>query len=288
MKFDLHLHSSASDGDYTPTELVRSFRNKNYQAIALCDHDTLLGVPEFLRAGKKYNLLTIPGVEMSSRHRGIGVHVIGLGINHRHPYLRQRCARYQQARSKRAQAIVAKLKKLNFKITYREVDRRAKGVVNRPHIAKSLLAHQENIARLKKYVRRQLTVSHVIQDLIEVGKPAYVSYRKMTTTADINLIHRAGGLAILCHPWFFDEERPRINQSKFIASLKKVGLDGIEAYPYKKNFKITRRYSSLADKYKLLISAGSDFHGPVHQQTVGSFSAPLKIWQNIEKALASK
>jgi 3',5'-nucleoside bisphosphate phosphatase len=286
MKFDLHLHSSASDGDYTPTELVRRFKNKGYQAVALCDHDTLQGVPEFLRAGKKYNILTIPGVEMSSLHRGVGVHIIGLGINHRHRHLKKRCDRYHLARIERAQKIVAQLKKLGFDITYREVAGRARGVVNRPHIAKSLLAHPENISRLKKYVRRELTVSHIIQDLIEIGKPAYVSYRKMTTTADIRLIHRAGGLAILCHPWFFDEERPRINQSKFIASLKKAGLDGIEAYPYKKNFKITRRYSTLANKYKLLVSAGSDFHGPVHQQTVGSFSAPAHIWETIKTALS--
>jgi len=281
MKFDLHLHSNASDGDFTPTQIVRKFKKAGYRALALCDHDTIDGIPEFLRAGKKYKIMTIPGVEMSSVHNSVNVHIAGLGINHRHRGLRQRFARYRQARRRRARKIVSKLKDLGFKISYNDVQKLAHGVINRPHIASVLISHPENEKLLREYVTKKLTISHVIQGLIYGDKPAYVAYQKMKTKDDIKLIHQAGGIAIHCHPWYLSEVRPRINQEKFIKSLKRAGVDGIEAYPKPANSAITKRYRRLAKKYNLILSAGSDFHGPVHNHKVGGYNPPRQVLETI-------
>ncbi len=285
MKIDLHLHSNASDGDFSPTKLVREFKRAGHEAIALFDHDTVKGVPEFLRAGKKYNIMTVPGVEMSSVHKGYNLHIAGLGIDHTNRNLRQRFRRYREARVKRARQIVKKLQKLGFKISFKEVRAKAGGVVNRPHIAQALLEKSANQELLKKFTRKKLTASHVIQALISQGKPAYVRYQKESTASDIKRIQAAGGLAIFCHPWFSKELQPRISIEKLLRSLKRIGIDGIEAFPRPPYSKQKDKYIRLARKYNLIPSSGSDFHGPVHNQKIPKYQTPDWVLADILKKL---
>ena len=277
-KIDLHMHTTASDGQYAPADLVRRCRRAGYEAIAICDHDTVNGVAEALQAGKKFKQTVFPGVEMSSVLKDVSVHIAGLGLDYHNKKLRQRFRRYHKNREQRGRKVVKKLKRLGFKITFQEVDDLAAGIVTRTHIGEALLQHSENIPLLKKYVSKKLNVSHVIQGLIFTGKPAYVSYRKMSTRDDIKLIHQAGGLAIFCHPWFFEEDFPHKSLDKFTASLKRLGVDGMECFPNPKNY---QKYLRLARKYNLIISAGSDFHGPVHKQKFGEFNVPSRYLQDI-------
>ncbi len=285
MKFDLQIHSTASDGELRPAEIVTKLARKRYVALALCDHDTVNGLPEALRAGKKEGIIVVPGIEMSSEYQKRSLHLLGLGIDHHYRPLQKRCASYQKARIARARKVIVKLRQLGFAITYRAVDQRAAGTVTRAHISEELLAHPENMSRLSKYCRKELTVSNVIKAIIMPGKPAYVGYKKIPIAQDIKLIHRAGGVAILSHPGLLDIDFPELDTVKIITELKKLGLDGLEIYSGSYSIKLANKYRQLADKLHLLPSAGSDFHGRAHRQTLGTFQAPRWVWEKLSSRL---
>ncbi len=281
MKFDLQLHSTASDGEFSPRELVRKYKQKKFEAIAICDHDTVKGTAEALRAGKKYKLRVISGIEMSAEHNKTKIHILGLGIDHTNKPLKKRCQNYHIARIKRAKIVVKELQKLGFKINYSDVAKSAGGAVTRTHISTELQRRKENKKLLKKYISKQLTTSHIIQGLMTEGKPAYVTYPKRTAKQDIKLIHEARGLAILSHPYLISLDHPKLNIEKFLRSLERIGLDGIEAYAASPRNPANSSFAKLAKKLGLLVSAGSDFHGKMHNHKLGTFSAPKWVWENL-------
>lgn len=285
MRFDLQIHSTASDGELSPAEIVKTLARKNYVAMALCDHDTVAGLPEALRAGKKFGLTVIPGIEMSSEFQKRSLHLLGLGIDHHYQPLLQRCAKYQKARVERAKKVVAKLKALGLTIRYRDVAKSASGTVTRAHISAELLKHRDNRLRIKKYCRTNLNVSNVIKALIMPGKPAYVGYQKIPIAHDIDLIHRAGGVAILSHPGLLDIDFPKLDTVQLITALKRLGLDGLEIYSGSYSLKLANKYRRLTEKLGLLPSAGSDFHGHSHRQRLGAFQAPRWVWEKLNSRL---
>lgn len=285
MKFDLQIHSTASDGELSPAEIVKTLARKRYVALALCDHDTVRGLPEALRVGKKEGIIIIPGIEMSSEYTKHDLHLLGLGINYRYAPLVRRCRLYQQARRNRAKKVVARLWRQGYIITWHAVDQRAAGTVTRAHISEELLAHRANLALIKKHCPAKLTVSNVIRAILMPGKPAYVGYKKIPIARDIELIHRAGGLAILSHPGLLDLDFPHLDTVKIIQELKKKGLDGVEIYSGSYSPKLANKYRLLATKLNLLPSAGSDFHGRSHYQTLGTFQAPKWVWERLKTRL---
>lgn len=288
MKFDLQLHSTASDGELRPAEIVRTLARKRYRALALCDHDTVAGLPEALRAGKEEGIIVVPGIEMSSEYTEHDLHLLGLGINYRCAPMVKRCQRYQQARRDRAKKVVAKLRQQGFDITWSAVAQSATGTVTRAHIGAELLARPSNLPKIKKYCLAPFTVSNVIKGVIMPGKPAFVGYQKIPIEQDIKLIHRAGGLAILSHPGLLDIDFPHLDTVKIIKALKKMGLDGIEVYSGSYSLKLANKYRLLAKKLDLLPSAGSDFHGRSHHQTLGTFEAPRWVWERLSTKLNVK
>lgn len=285
MKIDLQIHSTASDGQYSPTELVKQYKKKGYVAMAICDHDTVKGLPEMIKAGKKYDQKVIPGIEMSSNHKGINIHILGYGIDHTNKALKNRCKQYSQAREARARKVVKKLKKLGFKIYYKDVDKISTGVVTRSHLALALMQEDENLPLLKKMTKGKLNVNNIIKSLMIKTKPAYIPYKKRTARQDITLIHKAGGLAILSHPGLLSEVRPSINIKTFIKSLQAIGLDGLEVYADVHNRAQTKYFKDIAQNLELVATAGSDFHGEAHPKKMASFTAPFWVWENLQKHL---
>lgn len=288
MKFDLQIHSTASDGELSPTEIVRTLARKRYVALALCDHDTVSGLPEAMRAGAKAGIIVVPGIEMSSEYTKHDLHLLGLGINYNYAPLVRRCRRYQLARRQRAEKVVARLQRRGFVITWRAVDQRAAGTVTRTQISEELLAHPANIPLIKKYCSVKLTVSNVIRSILMPGQPAYVGYKKVPIAQDIKLIHQAGGVAILSHPGLLDIDFPHLDTVKIIKDLKQKGLDGLEIYSGSYSIKLANKYRLLAKKLNLLPSAGSDFHGHSHHQTLGTFQAPGWVWEQLAPRLNKK
>ncbi|NOX36392.1 MAG: PHP domain-containing protein [Calditrichaeota bacterium] len=250
---DLHMHSNFSDGSLSPTELVEEARSLGLTAIALTDHDTIDGVPEFLEAGERLGVTTVPGVEISvdTKLPNNGhMHMLGLFIDPTSQTLKSTLDYLREQRNLRAEKIIRKLNELGIPITLEELlEEAGEGSIGRPHVAKIL-------------VRKGVVAS--IQEAFDIylakGKPAYMDKVKLNEVDAIQMIHDAGGLAILAHPHLmnyptFEEAKARILQ------LREIGLDGFEIYYSTMPREYSEGLIQLAKEMGFATSGGSDYHG---------------------------
>ena len=244
---DLHIHTTASDGSLTPTQVVQLARKKGFSLIAVTDHDTLGGVAEALEAGKKYNVDVVPGVEISSGVT-LEVHMLGYGMSPDHPVMKAMMEDMRAARVERMERIIENLQKMGVPITVEEVEAVAGGAIGRPHIAQVLIAHG-----LVPDVRT------AFREYIGVGAKAYVERRKMTSEQVIANIRDAGGVPVLAHGGLLRISEVELNQ--WIDSMAKKGLMGLECYHNAHTPQMERLLRAAAERNGLLVTGGSDFHG---------------------------
>lgn len=244
---DLHCHSTFSDGTLTPAALVELAKQNNLAALAITDHDTTDGLTEALAQGTTHDLEVIPGIEMSAWHKEISLHILGYGINHLDPALQAQLLDLQQARQRRNEAIVERLTQLGIGISMAELAAQGSGQIGRPHIANLLIA--------KGVVR---TIPEAFQRYLKRGGLAYVARQKFLASTAIAAISAAGGIAVLAHP-FGMNVHPDMTQ--LIRELKPLGLAGLEVYYPLHTAKNCRKLALLCEKFDLVASAGSDFHG---------------------------
>ena len=244
---DLHIHTTASDGSLTPTQVVQLARKKGVSLIAVTDHDTMGGVAEALEAGKKYNVDVVPGVEISSGVT-LEVHMLGYGMSPDHPVMKAMMEDMRAARVERMERIIENLQKMGVPITVEEVEAVAGGAIGRPHIAQVLIAHG-----LVPDVRT------AFREYIGVGAKAYVERRKMTSEQVIANIRDAGGVPVLAHGGLLRIGEVELNQ--WIDSMAKKGLMGLECYHNAHTPQMERLLRAAAERNGLLVTGGSDFHG---------------------------
>jgi len=243
---DLHLHTIASDGIYTPTEIVRRAAEKGLEYISITDHDTINGVSEALAAARECkNLTMIPGVEISTDYSNGLVHVLGYFVDYKSRKLGQALKEMRRSRELRAQGMIDKLAKLGVHIDWSRVKRIAGDAsVGRPHIAQAMLE--------KGYIDG---ISDAFHKYIGQGGPAYVERIKTTPEDAVRLILDSGGLPVLAHPLTIDDPEA------MIIRLKAAGLVGIEAYYGEFNRSQVNSLVKLAKKHNLIATGGSDYHG---------------------------
>lgn len=244
---DLHIHTTASDGSLTPTQVVQLARKKGFSLIAVTDHDTMGGVAEALEAGKKYNVDVVPGVEISSGVT-LEVHMLGYGMSPDHPVMKAMMEDMRAARVERMERIIENLQKMGVPITVEEVEAVAGGAIGRPHIAQVLIAHG-----LVPDVRT------AFREYIGVGAKAYVERRKMTSEQVVAIIRAAGGVPVLAHGGLLRISEVELNQ--WIDSMAKKGLMGLECYHNAHTPQMERLLRAAAERNGLLVTGGSDFHG---------------------------
>ena len=244
---DLHIHTTASDGSLTPTQVVQLARKKGFSLIAVTDHDTMGGVAEALEAGKKYNVDVVPGVEISSGVT-LEVHMLGYGMSPDHPVMKAMMEDMRAARVERMERIIENLQKMGVPITVEEVEAVAGGAIGRPHIAQVLIAHG-----LVPDVRT------AFREYIGVGAKAYVERRKMTSEQVVANIRDAGGVPVLAHGGLLRISEVKLNQ--WIDSMAKKGLMGLECYHNAHTPQMERLLRAAAERNGLLVTGGSDFHG---------------------------
>ena len=249
MKLDLHVHTTASDGQYAPKEIIHMAKEKELSYIAITDHDTAEGIAEARLCAKAEAVNLIAGIEISTMDRE-EVHMLGFGIDENNKVLQEACESYKRERLGRGERVCSFLEKRGIPVDWQELLTIAgSGSVGRPHFAEYLLRHgyvKDKKEAFSKYLDTK--VFHKETD------------RKLPATEEaIALIHEAGGVAVLAHPgllkfggWEFDE---------FLKRLVACGLDGMECIYSRHNSKQVKTYLELAQKYGLGISAGSDFHG---------------------------
>ncbi|GAB4343390.1 MAG: PHP domain-containing protein [Desulfobulbaceae bacterium] len=247
---DLHLHSHFSDGTASPEGLVRMAVSAGLRAVALTDHDTVEGVEEFLRAGSACsNLKTLAGLEISATHRDISLHILGYGIDHTHPSLLSWLARLQEGRGERNRKILARLRAMGHDLRDEDLaDLSSRGQAGRPHIAALLV--QRGIVR---------SLDEAFTLFLRRGGAAYQGRFTYSAAESIDMIHRAGGIAVLAHPGILAGSAGPL--SLLVAELVERGMDGIEAYYPAHTPEMVRKLVSLGRKYQLVLTGGSDYHG---------------------------
>ncbi len=253
--FDLQIQSSASDGKYSPRELVKRAADLKLKTIALTDHDTISGVPEALSAGEDYGVEVIQGIEFSAVHEGLALHILGFGIDYKNPALLQALEEAQRARVERAKEIVSRLQKAGFKITYEDVLRYAKGLsVGRPHISLAVLNNPEN----KKALGEIHDIGGFIRAYLVPGKETYVGHENISVQQAIGFINRAGGVAVWSHPAIHGVDAPKIEP--LLKTFIGFGIDGAEAFNPSHTEEQVKLLRNLVAKYGILETGGSDFH----------------------------
>lgn len=248
---DLHVHSTCSDGTLSPTELVDYAIQKGLSAFALTDHDCVEGLDTILSYAKSLPNAPeiIPGIELSTDENGQEVHMVGLFIDHHNPEFNQYLQEFIESRTTRNKKMCHLLQEHGMNITYEELEAEFPGaVLTRAHYAKLLLKHG--------YVK---SIKEAFERFLGDHCPCYVSREKITPVMAIDLIKKAGGLAILAHPILYHMSDARLDA--LVQKLKEAGLTGIEAIYSTYSPAEERQIRKLSTKYNLLLSGGSDFHG---------------------------
>ena len=254
---DLHIHSTASDGTLTPTEIVQSAlkstkSEKDPIVIALTDHDTVAGVSEFLKEAKKYKerVTAIPGVEISTNYHGVEIHILGYNVDPENKELLEQLKICRESRDGRNEKIISRLQAEGFQITMEDIKPEDPNeTIARPHIAKQLMK--------KKYVS---SVKEAFDKYLAEGRSCYVERIMPTPQEAIALIRNSGGIPVLAHLMYY-KKLNAAEKEVLVSELKEAGLEGIEAY-YNTYTPVEEEYvSSLAKQNALLLTGGTDFHG---------------------------
>ena len=243
---DLHVHSTVSDGRFTPEEIVCKAAELGLSAIAIADHDSIDGIAPALLAAQAFpQLKVIPNVEISTDNPGGEVHILGYFIDYTNEELKVNLARFRNSRQTRAQMMIAKLENLGIHIKWQRVQEIAgTGSIGRPHIAQAMLESD--------YIN---SLPEAFDKYLGYGKPAYVEREKLTPVAAVELILQAGGLPALAHPLTINDPET------MIIKLKAAGLVAIEAYCNAYTAIEIKSLVNLANKHSLIATGGSDYHG---------------------------
>jgi predicted metal-dependent phosphoesterase TrpH len=267
-RVDLHIHSTASDGRFSPEDIVLKAAQLGLTVIALTDHDSVDGIAPARAAARAFpGLRVIPGTEISTDVPNGEAHILGYFIDYTDPELQAALAQLRNSRRGRAQGMILKLANLGIHIDWQRVQEIAgSGAIGRPHIAQAML-EKGYIASLKEAFDRY----------IGRGRPAYVEREKMTPTEVVALILKSNGLPVLAHP-------PTLNDPEaVITELKAAGLVGIEAYYNGYGADEINRMVSLANKHGLIATGGSDYHGldAATETMMGGAEVPIETAERL-------
>jgi predicted metal-dependent phosphoesterase TrpH len=252
MKADLHLHTTASDGRLTPAEIVERALAMGLSVIAITDHDCVNGVQAALDAADGSHVTVIPGVEIDTDTSTREVHILGYFVDHRDPKFLQTLDELRASRLDRGRRMVSRLAEMGLPLEWDRVQQLASGgTVGRPHVAQAMLE--------RGYVS---TLKEAFVKYIGRGGPGYVQRKKLTPGEALTAIIEAGGLPFLAHPGDMDD------LESYVRELKSGGMVGLEVYYGTYPPDKIARLKALADKYDLLTSGGSDYHGL--DNTIGS------------------
>jgi len=245
MKFaDLHLHTFFSDGTFSPEELAGHGARLGFAALALTDHDSVEGCVRMAAACDAAGMEFIPGTELTAEHNDTELHLLGYFLDTQNRKLLTEIAKFQSVRQNRIREMVSRLNELKVPLDVESVfalaNCRSPG---RPHVARALVK-----AGFCK------TNDEAFERFLKKNRPAWVPKAKMSALEGVELIHQAGGVAVMAHPG--------LNRTdEIIPALVEAGLDGIECFHTKHSTNAAERYLEIADRHHLLVTGGSDCHG---------------------------
>jgi len=282
VRIDLHIHSTASDGTLSPLEILTLAQELNIAAISITDHDTLEGSKDALSCGIPPSVKFLTGVEISadpppSFSFAGSFHILGYAVDVKNQELNHTLSKLKDSRENRNPRILKRLSSLGIEIALEEVLNLAGGSqTGRPHIAQLMVK--------KGYVP---SIDAAFDEYLGNGKPAYVNRFRFECEKTIQAILNAGGIPVLAHPFLLNIKNEVLEN--LIATLKEMGLRGIEVYYPEHTQDIIAYYTRLARHYNLLITGGTDFHGDINPEIkMGSGKGDLFIpYALYEKLISS-
>jgi predicted metal-dependent phosphoesterase TrpH len=247
---DLHTHSTASDGSFTPSALIAEAAKRGVSALALTDHDTIDGLVEAAKAASEQGICFIPGIEMEiAWNAGGEFHLLGLGITKPSPEFFSAIGELSRRRHERNLEIVEKMKKAGISASYDDVIALGRGhSIGRPHFADFLVQ--------RKFVKNR---EQAFLRYLGRGRPFYIPKAGLEFENAAEVIQKSGGLSVLAHPMSLYYSWGKL--PNLIAELKEKGLDGLEAWHPNAKVSACKRLEDMGKKLGLMITAGSDFHG---------------------------
>jgi predicted metal-dependent phosphoesterase TrpH len=278
---DLHSHTNCSDGSAAPAELVRLAASAGASAVAITDHDTVAGLAQGRAAADEAGIEFVAGVEISADFQPGTMHILGYFIDESSVELNRTLQQLRHARQQRNPQIATRLQDLGLDVPYDEVASLAGNeVVGRPHFARLMVQ--------KGYVT---TIKEAFDRFLAKGAPAYVEKQRLSPADSIDLIHQAGGVAVLAHPY-----QLKLNDQDTeaqIECLKDLRLDGIEAIYSRLSPPERDSYVRLARRMGLLVTGGSDFHGSFKPDIslvtgLGDLEVPYDLLAEMKAAAAAR
>jgi predicted metal-dependent phosphoesterase TrpH len=265
---DLHLHTVFSDSTYTPVELINESTRVGLSAIAVVDHDTVKGIEPTLKIAKMANIEVLPGIELSAEDDGLEIHILGYLIDYKRRDLEEKLEFLRKNRIERIYKIADKLKGMGIKLKPEAVFEIAKqGTVGRLHVARAMV----NTGLVD-------STTEAFQKYIGDKCPAYVCNFRFSPQDAIKLIRDVGGIPVLAHPY-------SLNRDELIPKFVDYGMMGLEVYYPEHSQGMINLYLSLAKKYNLLITGGSDCHGNAKPEVkIGSVQIPYKFVEKLKEA----
>jgi len=267
-KTDLHIHSTASDGQYTPSEVVRLAKERNLDIIALTDHDTFSGFMEAYEKGVEEGVEVLSGMEITADYGGRESHLLAYCFDIEADSIKDLQRRHCLARLDRAKQIVDTLQKWGFDLDIEEVKAEARGLnIARPHIA-TVLVRKGYVAN-----HREAFMRYLKDQMLQHIESGYDDYKNV-----IQCVREAGGVTVIAHPGLsytlFDLER-----------FVEAGIDGIEFIHPSHNYKLQKRYEKWAEENQLLVTGGSDFHGSNnnHMQNFGILAVNNELAHRVKR-----
>lgn len=276
---DLHCHSIYSDGTCTPEEIIIEAKRIGLSSIALTDHDAIDGIEEFHKAGQKYGIETITGIELAAQHNRFHreeIHIVGLGFDVNSVPLTRLMKQIAIDRDTRNKLLIKEFNHNDINIDITDViSKTKKGFISRVHFAEVLMD--------KKYVK---TKSEAFDKYLSTNCSFYPKVDHPLPEKIISTIHEAGGVAVLAHPTLYSMTHSQIES--LVSELKEYGLDGIEVEYTTYTPKQAEFITSLADRYSLLHSGGSDFHGTYKLGVYlgigkGNLKIPYSYWTALKE-----
>lgn len=251
IKIDLHSHTTASDGEFTPTQLVAQAASLGISHLAITDHDNVEGIDEAIKAGLEYGVEIVPGIELSLDYPGVpgSIHLLGLYIDHKHAEIDRYVVKLKEFREERNLKMLDKVQKLGFDIRAEDFPEIPLNKLGRVHIAKKLVD--------KGYLK---DVKEAFERYLKKGAGAYVNKIRYSVEEGIDFVHKTKGIASLAHPYTLKLNHKQLEI--FIRYLKDAAkLDAMEVFYPEHSPRFVEFYLQLVKKYDLIPTGGSDYHG---------------------------
>lgn len=244
---DLHCHSTCSDGTLTPIEIIKLAKKIGLKGLSITDHDIIEAYKTTLPIAQEAGITLISGVELSAYHNRTSVHILGYSFSTESPIIEEFCLRHTRRRLDRNRQILTLLSKHGVHITEEDIqcEQGSKHTIGRPHIALAMLK--------KRYVN---SIQEAFHKYIGEGRSCFSSGGYFSVEETIDVIHKAGGLAIIAHPHLIENQQT-------LNDLLSMNFDGIETFYARFPLPQNEKWNKIAEKKNWLITGGSDFHGEI-------------------------